>query len=52
MGELIPVHGGGTVTGNDIIEQATRQATRQAISDDADIFRVSHMHAAYISLLP
>ena len=46
-GKLIIVHGGGAVTGNDIIEQSPGQEI-----SDADIFRVSHMHAAYISLLP
>ena len=46
MGKLITVHGGGAVTGDDIIEQL--RPTRQEVSEKAYIFTVSHMHAAYV----
>ena len=47
MGKLITVHGGGAVTGSDIIEQL--RPTGQEISEKAYTFTVSHMHAAYVS---
>ena len=51
MEKLITVHEGGAVTWKDII---SREATKRAISEMQlyGVCRVSHMQAAYVSLLP